>query len=148
VLEGGVSHEGEIGGDITEILAEAGSEHGEEEFVAHHETEVLKLVGDGLEAQAVVIQGEIALESTKEFLLQEDDPLELVVGEEPIDLRPHRTSVITVLNDGLEDVQRDVRKSQRMMVASIAIQSLLRCMERRSTVSSMWLWRLYSRKRR
>jgi hypothetical protein len=42
-LEGGVSHEGEIAGGITEILAEAGGERGEEEFIAHHETEVLKL---------------------------------------------------------------------------------------------------------
>jgi hypothetical protein len=41
-----------------------------------------------------------------------------------------------------------VRKSQRMMVASIAIQSLSRCMERRSMVPSMWSRRLYSRKRR
>jgi hypothetical protein len=106
-LKGGVSHEGEIGGSITEILAEAGGEHGEEELVAHHETEVLKLVGDGLEAQAVVVQGEIALESAEEFLLQEDDLVELVVGEEPVDLRPHHTSVIAVMNDGLEDVRRD-----------------------------------------
>jgi hypothetical protein len=106
-LEGGVSHEGEIGGGITEILVEAGGERGEEEFIAHHETEVLKLVGDGLEVMAVVVQGEIALESTEEFLLQEDDPLELVVGEETIDLCPHRTSVITIVNDGLEDVWRD-----------------------------------------
>jgi hypothetical protein len=71
-LEGGVSHKGEIGGGITEILVEAGGERGEEELIAHHETEVLVLVGDGLEAQAVVVQGEIALESTEEFLLQEE----------------------------------------------------------------------------
>jgi hypothetical protein len=54
-LKGGVSHEVEIGGGVTEILAEAGDEHGEEELVPHHETEVLELVGDGLEAQVVVV---------------------------------------------------------------------------------------------
>jgi hypothetical protein len=43
----------------------------------------------------------------KKFLLQEYDPLELVVGEEPVDLCPHRTSVVALMNDGLEDVRRD-----------------------------------------
>jgi hypothetical protein len=106
-LECGVSHKGEIGGSITEILAEASDERGEEELITHHETEVLELVRDGLEAQAVVVQREIALESTEEFLLQEGDPLKLIVGEEPVDLCPHRTSIIAIVNDGLEDVRRD-----------------------------------------
>jgi hypothetical protein len=106
-LEGGVSHDSEIGGGVTEILTEADGEHGEEELISHQETEVLELVRDRLEAQAVGIQGKITLEGAKELLLQEDDPLELVVGEEPIDLCPHRTSVIAVMNDNLEDVRCD-----------------------------------------
>jgi hypothetical protein len=106
-LEGGVSHESEIGGGVTKILTEAGGERGEEDLIPHRQPEVLKLVGDGFEDQAVVIQGEIALEGAKELLLLEDDPLELVHGEEPVDLCPHRMSVISVANDGLEDVRRD-----------------------------------------
>jgi hypothetical protein len=54
-LEGGVSHEGEIVSGVTEILTEVGGERGEEKLVPHHETDVLELVGDGLEAQAVVV---------------------------------------------------------------------------------------------
>jgi hypothetical protein len=147
-LEGGVSHECEIGGGITEILAEASGEHGEEEFITHHETEVLNLVGDGLVAQAVVIQGEIAMESIEEFLLQEDNPLELVVGEEPIDLRPHHTSVIAIVNDGLEDVWRNGEEEPAddggidRHPVSVALHG------EEVDVSSMWSRRLYSRKRR
>jgi hypothetical protein len=68
-LEGGVSHEGEIGGSVIEILTEVGGECREKKLIPHHETEVLELVGDGLEAQAVGIQGEIALECAEELLL-------------------------------------------------------------------------------
>jgi hypothetical protein len=68
-FKGGVSHESEIGGGVTEILTEAGGERGEEKLIPHHETEVLELIEDGLEAQAVGIQGEIALEGAKELLL-------------------------------------------------------------------------------
>jgi hypothetical protein len=47
------------------------------------------------------------LRCAEKFLLQEYDLLELVVGEEPVDLCPHRMSVVALTNDGLEDVRRD-----------------------------------------
>ena len=43
----------------------------------------------------------------KKFLLQENNPLKLVVGEEAIDLGPHRVSIVPIANDGVEDVRRD-----------------------------------------
>ena len=43
----------------------------------------------------------------KKFLLQENNPLKLVVGEEAIDLGPHRVGIIPITNDGVEDVWRD-----------------------------------------
>ena len=42
--------------------------------------------------------------ATKKLLLQEDDPLELVVSEEADDLRPHRVGIITVANNSVKDV--------------------------------------------
>jgi hypothetical protein len=54
-LEGGVSHDSEIGAGVTKILTEAGGERGEEDLIPNREPEVLKLVGDGFEDQAVVI---------------------------------------------------------------------------------------------
>jgi hypothetical protein len=106
-LERRVGHEGEVGGSVAEVLVEAGGEGGEEELVANLEPKVLELVGDGLEAQAVGVQGLIALGCAEEFLLQKDNTLELVIGEEAVDLSPHRAGIIAFPNDGLEDVRRD-----------------------------------------
>jgi hypothetical protein len=96
-------HECEISGSVTEILADAGGERGEKDLIPHRETEVLKLVSDGLEAHAVGVQGEVALRSAEELLLQEDDALELVVGEEPVYLRPKRAGIITVADTSSMD---------------------------------------------
>jgi hypothetical protein len=106
-LEGGLGHEGEVGGGVPEVLVEAGGEGGEEECVADLEAEVLELVGDRLEAQAVGVEGLVVLRCAEKFLLQEYDPLKLVVGEEPVDLCPHRASIVALTDDGLEDVRRD-----------------------------------------
>ena len=40
----------------------------------------------------------------KELFLQENNQLELVVGEEAVDLGPHRVGIITIANNGVEDV--------------------------------------------
>jgi hypothetical protein len=106
-LEGGLGHEGEVGGGVPEVLIEAGGEDGEEERVTDLEAEVLELVGDRLEAQAVGVEGLVVLRCAEKFLLQEYDPLELVVSEEPVDICPHRASIVALTDDGLEDVRRD-----------------------------------------
>ena len=121
-LVGRVRHEGEVGGGVAEILIEAGGESGEEQLVAHLEADVIELVGEGLEAHAEVVDGGVVLMTPEELLLQKDDPLELVVGEEVDDLVPYRACIILVANDGVEDLDT-VRMSHRMMVALIASQS-------------------------
>ena len=103
-LVGRVRHEGEVGGGVAEILIEAGGEGGEEQLIAHLEADVIELVGEGLETHAEGVDGGVVLMAPEELLLQEDDPLELVVGEEADDLVPHRACIILVANDGVEDV--------------------------------------------
>ena len=49
----------------------------------------------------------VVLRCAEKFLLQQHNPLELVVGEEPVDLRPNRVRVVALANHGLEDVRRD-----------------------------------------
>ena len=106
-LVSGVGHEGEVGGGVAEVLVEAGGERREEKLVAHLEPDVVELVGEGLEPETVGVDGGVVLVTPKKFLLQENNPLKLVVGEEAIDLGPHRVSIIPIANDGVEDVQRD-----------------------------------------
>jgi hypothetical protein len=64
-LEGGLGHEGEVGGSVPEVLVEAGGESGEEERVADREAEVQELVRDRLEAQAVGVEGLVMLRCAK-----------------------------------------------------------------------------------
>jgi hypothetical protein len=52
-LEGGVGHEGDVGGGVAVVLTEAGGEGGEEVLIADAEPEVVKLIGDGLEMLTV-----------------------------------------------------------------------------------------------
>jgi hypothetical protein len=92
---------------VTEILAKTGRESGEEEGVGDREIQVTKLVGEGLEAQEVGIEGEVILVKTEELLLEEGDALELVVGEEAGDLVPHVTRGVAIANNGVEDVGGD-----------------------------------------
>ena len=106
-LEGGVGHEAEVGGGIAEVLTKTGGESGEQDVIPDREPDVVELVRESLEAQAVGVEGEVVLLTTEELLLQENHALELVVGEEADDLGPHLVSVVAVVDDDLEDVRRD-----------------------------------------
>jgi hypothetical protein len=92
---------------MTEILAKTGHESGEEEGVGDREIQVTELIGEGIEAQAVGVEGEVVLVKTEELLLKEGDALELVVGEEVGDLVPHVTRGVAITNNGVEDVGGD-----------------------------------------
>jgi hypothetical protein len=56
---------------VTEILSKTGRESGEEEGFGDREIQVTELVGEGLEAQAVGVEGEVVLVKTEELLLEE-----------------------------------------------------------------------------
>lgn len=121
LLVGGVGHEGEVGRTVTEVLVEAGGERREEKLVSHLEPDVVELVREGLEPETVGVDGGVVLVTSKKFLLQENNPLKLVVGEEAIDLGPHRVGIIPIAHDGVEDVRRD-GEEHRMRVVSMASQ--------------------------
>jgi hypothetical protein len=56
---------------VTEILSKTSRESGEEEGIGDREIQATELVGEGLEAQAVGIEGEVVLVKTEELLLEE-----------------------------------------------------------------------------
>jgi hypothetical protein len=89
LLVGRRGEQREVGGGVAEILAEACHEHREEEGVGDRKLQVTELVGEGLEAQAEGVDGEIVMVETKELLLEEGDALDLIVGEDAGDLLPH-----------------------------------------------------------
>ena len=68
--EGGLRHQGEVGGGVAEVLVEAGGERAEEEVVVHLGSNVTELVRQRLQAAAVVINGLFILVTVKKFLLQ------------------------------------------------------------------------------
>jgi hypothetical protein len=107
LLVGGLGEQHEVRGGVAEILAKTGRKSGEEEGVGDWKIQVTELVGEGLEAQAVGIKGEVVLVKTKELLLEEGDALELVVGEEAGDLVPHVTRGVATTNNSVEDVGGD-----------------------------------------
>ena len=65
------------------------------------------LFSESLEAATIVVDGGVVLMTPKELLLQKNATLELVVGEEPVQLGPHGAGIITVRHDRLEEVGRD-----------------------------------------
>jgi hypothetical protein len=82
LLVGGFGEQCEVRGSVAEILAKIDHESGEEEGVGDQKIQVSELVGEGLEAQIVGIEGEVVLVKTEELLLEKGDALELVVSEE------------------------------------------------------------------
>jgi hypothetical protein len=67
----------------------------------------MELIGEGLEAQAEGVEGEVILVETEELLLEEGYALDLVVSEEAGDLLPHVMCGVIVVNDGVKDVGGD-----------------------------------------
>ena len=110
--EGGLQHEGEVGGGVTEVLVEAGGERAKEEVVINLGANVTELIRQRLQAAAVVIDRLIILMTLKKFLPQENAMLKLVVGEEVVDLNPHGVGVITIAHDRVKQVLRDGGEEQ------------------------------------
>ena len=67
----------------------------------------MKFVGKFLKAHAIIVDRRVKLVAAKKFLLKKHAALEGVVEEEPVQLCPHRLRVISVANDGVEDVLGD-----------------------------------------
>jgi hypothetical protein len=107
LLVGRRGEQREVGGGMAEVLAEAGREHGEEEGVSDRKLQITELIGEGLEAQAEGVEGEVVLVEIEELLLEEGDALDLVVGEEVDNLLPHVARGVAVANNSVKDVGGD-----------------------------------------
>lgn len=105
--EGGLRHQGEVGGGVTKVLVEAGDEHAEEKIIINLGADVTELIRQRLEAAAVVIDGLIVLMTVKKSLLQKNATLKLDVGEEAVELDLHNACVITIAHDRVKQVIRD-----------------------------------------
>ena len=105
--EGGLRHQGEVGGGVAEVLVEAGGERAEEEVVINLVANVAELIRQRLQAAAVVINGLFILVTVKKFLLQKNAALKLVVGEEAVQLDPQGAGVIAGAHDRVEQVLGD-----------------------------------------
>jgi hypothetical protein len=111
LLDGWFGDQREVGGAVAEVFAKACHQRGEEERVGDRELQVAKLVGEGLEAQTEVVDGEVVLMEAKEFLLEEAEALGLVVGEEAGDLGPDGVRGVIVTDDGVESWWRWSRRT-------------------------------------
>ena len=105
--EGGLRHQGEVGGGVAEVLVEADGERAEKEVVVHLGSNVTELVRQCLQAAAVVINGLFILVKVKKFLLQKNAALKLVVGEKVVQLDPQGAGVIAGAHDRVEQVLGD-----------------------------------------
>ena len=135
-LESGLRRQGEVGRRVAEVLIEAGGEGAKHELVSHLGADVAELIGEALEAHAVVINGGVILVAPKKFLLQKHKTLKLVIGEEIVDLGPHDTRVVILRDDRVEDVRRDGEIEPRMREDSMAAQSGSPAMRSPSTLPS------------
>ena len=105
--KGGIRHQGEITGGVAEVLVEVGGERGEEVLVVDLGTDVAEIIRQLLEAAGVLVDGLVVLMAVVELLLQEDATLELVVGEEAVELDPHGSGIIALSDDGVKQIARD-----------------------------------------